>query len=215
MYWHEQAERKPNVNPMNTAFPTRSLFQHNMKLYLQQRNLAVDVAEYNGWYESMDAGDNYRRVVIPAVTHKLGHAYWQARDIFGKAFIRYQCPKGPRHEALVAVKPIADAKGNVVVEGPMDALAAAQAGYAGIALMGMQPNLATKLHVALLLDSDLNTIVLLDRDSKGHGASVTMFLASNGLRVINGWLPGPEKDLAECLPKKRSSELQRLFRLFN
>lgn len=213
MYWHEAEERKVNVHPMCTQLPIQGVFQHNMNMYLERRKLDWELARSNGWYESCLAGDCYRRVVIPAVTHKVGHAYWQARDIFGGAFIRYQSPKGPRHEALVRVMPLQKAHGCVVVEGPMDALAAAGVGYIGYALMGMQPSKATMMHLCLLIEDhkELNTLILLDRDSSEHAMKISLFLSTQKYVCKMAHLPSPEKDLAECLPAKRKKFLSQSF----
>jgi hypothetical protein len=217
MYEHEARERKVNTHPMCTELPVQSVFQHNMNEYIKGRNLSWKLARSNGWYESDKARDAYRRVVIPAVTHKAGHVYWQARDIFGKAFIRYQSPKGPRHEALVKVVPSSTQLGIVVVEGPMDALAAAGEGYLGIALMGMTPSTATMMHLCLLLEESpaKRTLVALDRDSAENATRICTFVSSQGYSCRMASLP--EKDLAACLPEVRRKFLkqsfQSLFRL--
>lgn len=206
-----------NTHPMCNALPP---YEHdldgNAQDYLKERSLDSDLAKANGWFFSCNAGDEFPRIVIPAMTHKAGHVYWQARDVSGKAFIRYQSPKGPRHEALVKVMPyeMYQCPGIVVVEGPMDALAAAGAGYVGYALMGVQPSKATLMHLALLIEDtkDLDTLVLLDRDSGPHAMKVALFLASQGYHAVTGNLPGPEKDLAACPTSKREKFLSKSFR---
>lgn len=214
MYWHEAEERRPNKFPMCISFPDRSICQFDMFTYLKERKLDYVVAVANGWYASEDAGDGYTRVVIPAVTHKVGHVYWQARDIFGKAYIRYQSPKGPRYEALVKVTPITKPKGIVVVEGPMCALRAAMFGYVGIALMGMQPSTATLYHLALLLADypALKVRVILDKDSAQHAVRVTTWLASQGVNAKRHVLNGKEKDLADMSVVKSKKELVQCFK---
>lgn len=214
MYWHESEERKPNKHPMCTTFPTQSPMQHNMNCYLEKRNLDWKLARENGWYESDDCGDKYvmyRRVVIPAVTHKAGHVYWQARDLFGHSHIRYQSPKGPRHEALVQVTPESSRLGVVVVEGPMDALAAAGAGYVSFALMGMIPSQATLYHLILLVHEykELPILVLLDRGENANAMRISTFLSSQGYLAKFAELP--EKDLAACNPLQRKSFLKQKF----
>lgn len=216
MYWHEQEERKPNDQPMCTEFPRQSVdIDYGIKAhnYLESRKLNKRVARSNGWYVSNECGDSYPRIVIPAITHRVGHVYWQARDVTGKAFIRYQSPKGPRHEALVKVSPSNSPCGIVIVEGPMDALASAGAGYIGYSLMGMQPSKPTLYHLALLIEDnkDLNILVVLDRDSAQHAVRISTFLCSQGYQAKLQVLPGPEKDLAECLPSKRKKFLSQSF----
>lgn len=210
-YKHEQHERKENVHPMCNTLPVQSVFQHNMNEYLEERHLDWELARINGWYESCEAGDSRPRVVIPAITHVHNHVYWQGRDIYGKAYLRYTSPKGPRHEALILVKPYHRPKGVVVVEGPMDALAAAGAGYLGIALMGMQPSKDTLYHLILLIQdySMSKVLVLLDRGEVANAAKITLFLASQGYSAKVAELD--TKDLAKCLPLHRRKFLSQKF----
>lgn len=200
---------------MCIELPTRCVDENSefdMMAYLDARHLDAHLAQENGWYLSNDAQDSYRRIVIPAITHKAGHVYWQARDITGKAFVRYQSPKGPRYEALIRVYPFDKPDGIVVVEGPMDALAAAGAGYIGIALMGMTPSNATLYHLFLLLEDVpvLNTLVVLDRDSAENGIRICLAISAQGYSCRMATLP--EKDLAKCLPEVRRRFLKQNFR---
>lgn len=220
-YTHEQNERKPNTHPMCTALPTMAVDPNARFLcngYLLKRELDPVLAQDNGWFPSRDAGDSFLRIVIPCVTHKATHVYWQARDVTGKAFLRYQSPKGNRHEALCVVHPEQETQGNVIVEGPLDALAAAGAGYTGYSLMGMKPSQATLMHLALLLtksehNSALHTLICLDRGEVANSIKVAAFLASQSLTTVVVELP--EKDLAACLPKVREKFLHQSFkRLF-
>lgn len=210
MYWHEQQERKPNTKPMNTSWPSMST-NTCVEEYLKSRNLNARLAVENGWYASYDAGDSYPRVVIPAVTHVTGHVYWQARDISGKATLRYQSPLGPRHEAFIAVEPKGKPKGVVIVEGPCDALAAAGAGYLGLAMMGMVPSLTTIAHVSLFLAikeyDTLPVLVIMDRGEAAHSTRIATRLASDGITAKVAELPA--KDLAACHPKTRQQFLKR------
>lgn len=219
MYAHESRERQRNNHPMCTELPTRCVLEDiefEMLAYLEQRHLDPTLAQENGWYPSLDAQDCYPRIVISAITHKAGHVYWQARDITGKAFIRYQSPQGPRHEALVRVFPYDKPLGIVIVEGPMDALAAAGEGYVGIALMGMTPSKATLYHLFLLIEDnrELDTLVVLDRDSAANGIRICLAVAAQGYTCRIATLP--EKDLAKCLPEVRRKFLKQNFcNLFN
>ena len=214
-YTHEAQERKVNTHPMCTELPAYDVSADDvMDIYLAERNLDSELARKNGWFPTSCAGDGYDRIVIPAVTHKAGHVYWQARDVSGKAFIRYQSPKGPRHEALIKVIPYDKPyqNGAVIVEGPMDALAAAGEGYTGFALMGMKPSKATLMHLALLLedDSPIDSLVLLDRGELSNAIAVSTFLCSQGYPAKVAELP--EKDLAQCLPEVRRRFLSQRFR---
>ena len=217
-YKHEAQEHKVNTHPMCTELPAflpSATANNYCYRYLEERKLDPDLAKENGWFPSTEAGDSFLRIVIPARTHKAGHVYWQARDVTGKAFLRYQSPKGPRHEALVVVTPEgdpADYLGNVIVEGPMDALAAAMEGYVGYALLGMKPSTATLRHLALLIEDhcDLNTAVCLDRGETANAIKVSMFLSSQGYPAAVAELP--EKDLAQCLPSVRKKFLSQSFK---
>lgn len=215
-YKHEQQERKENVHPMCNTLPVMSVNQFNMNDYLEERHLDWMLARENGWYESVEAGDSRPRVVMPAVTHVKDHVYWQARDIYGKAYLRYTSPKGPRHEALILVEPHHHPKGVVIVEGPMDALAAAGAGYVGIALMGMTPSQATLYHLTLLVHDyfPTNVLVLLDRGEVANATKVMLFLASQGFSAKIAELD--TKDLAASMPLHRRKFLADSFaRLFS
>ena len=217
-YTHEQQESKKNTHPMCTALPPMTVDRDAGLLcneYLLKRNLDPVLAQDNGWFPSREAGDSFLRIVIPCVTHKTAHVYWQARNVTGKAYLRYQSPKGPRHEALCVIHPEQETLGNVVVEGPLDALAAAGAGYTGYSLMGMKPSQATLTHLALLLTTSegheaLHTLICLDRGEVANGIKVATFLASQSLPAAVAELP--EKDLAECLPKVREKFLHQSFK---
>jgi hypothetical protein len=130
----------------------------------------------------------------------------------GRAFLRYQSPKGPRHEAFVCIVPKGEAPGVVVVEGPLDALAAGDAGYIGVALMGMIPSRAILQHIAMHL-ADTNpwkpTLVVLDRGEGANSAKVAVQLAAIGMPVRS--VEPDTKDLAECLPHKREKFLSQKF----
>jgi hypothetical protein len=186
--------------------------------YLLKRELDPELAQENGWFPSRNAGDSFLRIVIPCITHKTGHIYFQARDVTNKAYLRYQSPKGSRHEALCVIHPKQETRGNVVVEGPLDALAAAGAGYTGYSLMGMKPSQATLMHLALLLTETCGKeacpiLICLDRGEVANSIKVAAFLASQSLTTAVAELP--EKDLAACLPKVREKFLHQSFkRLF-
>jgi hypothetical protein len=219
-YSHEAQERKPNNHPMNTTLPGRTVDRAWAKLaaqYLEERQLDVGLAIDNGWYVSNEAGDSDHRIVIPATTHKTAHVYWQARAIRSNAYIRYQSPKGPRHEALIVVRPynVPDNQGIVVVEGAMCALSAAMEGYTGYALMGKIPSQATLRHLALLIEDqkDYPVVVLLDRDSANASVKVATFLSSQGYKTRVGQFT-ESKDLAELMPAKRRKLLEGCFNEF-
>jgi len=114
------------------------------ELYIRNRGLDSVLAFHNGWYGSNNAGDGFDRVVIPAINSK-GVPYWQARYIGNVAFNfvpRYQSPASPRTNSIIIVNPL-NYSGTLqsvgIAEGPFDALAIAELGYIGVALMGNNP----------------------------------------------------------------------------
>lgn len=213
-YDHERRERKPE-GPLNAAWPEMSTSgkdHDRVKQYLLDRQLDPQIAEYNGWYPSRNAKDTYLRVVIPALSPVPGHVYWQARDVTGRAHIRYQSPKGPRADALVSVlKQGRLANKVVVVEGPMDALAAAGAGYDAIACMGITPPASTVEQIKLII-GDRTTLVVFDSEPEAERQAIFMTaqLASSGIRARLASIPG-KNDLAKCSVLERSIFLKESF----
>src|SRR5437899_1821018 len=127
MYYAHEA-REQSSGSVNTIWPEMSTNERDMVAclqYLYERNLDPFLAEENGWYPSRKAADHDLRIVIPAVVRIPKQVYWQARAI-GSSHIRYQSPRGPREGALIYIAAEQTEPSNkvVVVEGPMDALAA-------------------------------------------------------------------------------------------
>ena len=199
-YQHDRVElkRQYRKSELNTRWPTRGTDAEDiedMKTYLFERGLSYELAADNGWYPSWDAGDDYLRIVIPAFSSEVGHAYWQARAINPRAFIRYQSPKGPRHDACVRVAPstknqLSEDGGRtwnrvgVVVEGPMDALAAAECGVFSYALMGATPSKIVLDRLVSMLKEDYDHLfVMPDRDAVKEGIDILYRLAVEMLPV--------------------------------
>ena len=163
--------------------------------YLKDRGLNPVLARENGWYPTSLRGP---RVVIPA-TASAGHVYWQAR-LMEPGNPRYLSPTYARRDALVwCWPPPTDPRSGrvVVVEGPMDALAAADAGHCGVALMGADPPYAAITYLAVLCHQRgiVQASVVPDGDEGGPVlAKVAMALAALG---IVAWVLLPSaKDLA-------------------
>ena len=218
-YEHERTEREASSDAMNTVWPAfcdngRAVDQ--AREYLNDRELDWDLAEENGWYVSKGA-DMFGnlRIVIPAKCTKPGHVYWQARAIDPNVKLRYTSPKGLRHDALVWINayPNEDETDQVViVEGPMDALAAACAGFDAIALMGITPPDST-LDVLAKIVNKRRCLVLLDSEPAAQGAAIriVMRLASQGGKAGLTTLGTLGKDLAACSPEQRLNFLDRAF----
>mgnify|MGYP003402312335 FL=1 len=191
-YAHDRVElkRQYRKTELNTRWPVGSTDKpdlDDMRDYLYERGLSHELARGNGWYPSWDAGDDYLRIVIPALSSEVGHAYWQARAINPRAFIRYQSPKGPRHDALVRITPENRTyrpdqrqyhRVAVITEGPMDALAAAQCGVFGYGLMGATPSTIVLDRLVSFLKNEYEYIfVMPDRDAVKEGIDILYRLA--------------------------------------
>ena len=163
------------------------------------RGLDPTLAMRNGWYASRAATDTELRVVIPCTSANLTNKYWQARlcrETKEKLPPRYQSPSGvTRGDALAVVRPSTvgwpNPRGSVLVEGPMDALAAAEVGYVGIGWMGTDPGQAPIDFARTLLVKDQPRYVVSDRDA--ISAAVRIWSQFVGAFLIN---PTPYKDLA-------------------
>ncbi len=217
-YAHEGYERKQTQTVLNNVWPELSSngSDHDaMRYYLATRRLSAEVAEANVWYPTRKANDDFLRICIPCVTPVEGHVYWQARAVSPKAFIRYQSPKASRLDAVVRVQPLNehgdryDAATCVVVEGPMDALAAAACGYDSFALMGITPPQSTVEYLSSLINRR-RTIVLLDNECEAaaKGVDIALYLASKGILVRQA--SPPRKDLAELTPERRLTLLRSI-----
>ena len=193
IYAHEQREKKAVYVGPRPGFPELDAsLSERMDSYLHQRNLTSSLARINGWYPAryQDAP----RIVIPC-SNSAGVPYFQARDMSGKARLRYASPPASRDDSIVILWPQEKAKGTVVVEGPMCALAAADLGFLGIALMGCQPS-------SLVLDRVVNfaktfqpVILIPDADHPEMGAQWMSWLAQHGVRA--GIRVPIKKDLAD------------------
>jgi hypothetical protein len=176
--------------------------------YLRGRGLSPELARKNGWYPSYRAGDSALRVVMPASPSAMKH--WQARMIEepskGLMQKRYQSSHGARGPAVIIVYPDGITRLDVaIVEGPMDALAAAEVGVVGIALMGNTPNREALDRIAENYAA-YRGIVVPDRDSYAEAALTMSKLSARGmglaLRTVLPW-----KDLAEVPAAKRRAVL--------
>ena len=204
-YAHEVEERKKRFNPdirlYNKHMPAPSLeLVPMMKKYLEERELSEDLARYNMWYPSREAGDSHPRIVIPASASVPSNIFWQARTMDDDPK-RYQSPRASRGDAVIVVWPH---KTHLlwraaVVEGPMCALAASAYGFLGVALMGQTPP-DTALSLVYKLTAGLSISLICDLDSteamvKIMGKMLSYTPRITAMSIIQTY---PYKDLAEA-----------------
>lgn len=205
MYEHETRQDYPEAGrEWCRALPLASTRLWPIAVqYLVSRELNARLAGENHWFASYRAGDEEARVVIPATSMIAGNVFWQARAIDSNVAKRYQSPHAPRGDAIIAVWP--SEPGHVttsaVVEGPMDALAAAGEGVLGIALMGVTPPESALDLTAKLVRGTIVTVVA-DSDAVGSMSKVLLKLALRGALCRLSY-PGLSKDLAGAGPTER------------
>lgn len=205
-YDHEWKER---VNENRPAYPMPSrgdAATDEAARYISHRDLSPDLAFVNGWYGSQEAGDSYRRVVIPALNTK-GSPYWQARALAEIAGPRYQSPSSPRHDSIVIVLPFigeAIKLPLVIAEGPFDALAAAECNYVAVGLMGNNPPTVVWDHIFTRY-CKRPVIVVADADGVGQAVRWQAQLAVRGMKSKLA-VPVGVKDLA-AMPKDQRVSL--------
>lgn len=212
-YTHEFKEKREDAKPLRPVVmpPEAEVLWSIQDQYLSSRGLDINVAVANQWYPTQDR-DGFARVVIPATSIENTWPYYQARlmhtDKGCPNYVpRYQSPAAPRGDALIVVHPEGSPVGVVIVEGPMDALAAAGENYIGVALMGNKPSEKVFEHLVTLLSTfQLSTTILPDRDAFSEGAVLTSKLWTRGIRCQLKAIHGA-KDLAELSPSQRSSLL--------
>lgn len=200
MYFHERQEKTKKWTGPRPGFPQPDWSMRKMMIeYLVARQLSYILAKDNGWYPSY-----YKyapRIVIPC-SNSAGIAYFQARDMTGKAKLRYASPPASRQDSIVLVWPEGKAKGAVVCEGPMDSLKAAEFGFLGVGLMGASPPEEVLDYIVSVVKGTFEPVLVIpDLDHLETGALVLGALAMEKVRGEVRVLRGA-KDLAECSPKE-------------
>jgi len=139
----EDREHQPG-KPYCSRLPTCSQrLWPRFDAYLRERELDYDLARENCWFPSRTV-DGYDRLVVPGTSDQAGNLYYQAR-LIGTAdphVRRWESPHGiARGNSLCLVWPrtLRPGRHAAIVEGPMDALAAAGEGLLGLGLMGVHP----------------------------------------------------------------------------
>lgn len=156
-----------------------------MKAYLHGRRLSYATAKINMWYptENVKERDPVPRIIIPAV-NKYHRPYWQGRAML-KHDLRYRSAEGGRFGSIVVVWPANGTKRELVlVEGPMDALAAASLGYLSIATMGASFTRYAVKFIKRVLPPDIAVIVVPDVDAPEFGVENVAALSAAGRRTV-------------------------------
>ena len=186
--------------------------------YLKNRGLSPELAHANSWYPGYYHG---MRIIIPARRTDRGE-FWQGRlldqiyqgtyHIEESGWKRWDSPHGPRGDAIVLLEP-PDRRGRgvVVVEGPMDALAAAEFGFLGVATLGVQPNSAVLDHIASVAKKYPWFCIIPDRDELGRWAHTQAELGKRGIYGSILLPPSPYKDLAETPRESRKEMLEEWY----
>lgn len=231
MTWDRTEEERihPTTKPYCTTYPECSsklwpLFDH----YLSTRGLSDKVARANHWFPTRGV-DGWARVIVPCYSSQPGNLYWQARlmeppsgpkspadeTLANQTGLgmprRWESPHGvSRGDAVVVVWPAVQADNSgrphgVVVEGPMDALAAAGEGYVGVGLLSATPSEECLSLTAKLLHG-IMTLAVMDRGAEEAMVLNAGWLRERGVpcRLVN---PYPYKDLAEIPLAERTTYL--------
>ena len=199
IYEHEKREKKTRYTGPRPGFPEHDeSLDRAMQKYLHGRGLSYPLAVSNGWYPAVYKGCD--RMIIPC-SNTLRVPYFQGRDITGTHKLRYDSPASPRDDSIVLMWPDGRVRGMVVVEGPTDALAAAQHGFLGVGLMGNSPTAEVKTAVASHARTFSPVLVVPDRDRLEMGSEMVCFLRQCGIRVSMRILV--DKDLAAMSAARR------------
>lgn len=211
--WEPDGATKPPPKPFCKELPPINpnlwpLFGN----YIRGRGLDPELAIQNGWYPSTEAGDDAPRVVIPALARGADlNRFWQARLMTGEPYRRYESPHGCRRgDALVVTRSLYGAifLGNCITEGPMDALAAAEVGFWGIAMLGTNPPPeATEHMLYLVVGGNAPTVVVSDEGA--IDVALKWWGGIPGSLILTTY---PYKDLAEMPREERRWKLTELLR---
>jgi len=175
-----------------------------MKEYLGDRHLSYEVASaINIWYPTKLL-DSIPRIIVPA-QNLHGQRFWQARAMIPTSnLLRWKSAKGSKAGSIVVCWPktITSKMKLVIVEGPMDALAAATACHLGFAAMGKINLKDVIAYIKTCYRFTAATIVVVpDLDYTDFGGLACKELALAGIRAEIR-LPG-EEDLAAMSNKER------------
>ena len=202
IYQHEWKEPKHYDGPRPKMPNENESLRPKMSRYLERRELSYALANNNFWYPSRSV-DGYDRIVIPC-SNSLGITYYQARAMDHWVTVRYNSPLATREDSIVILWPDGNtkAKGTVICEGPMDALAACGLNYVGIGLMGNQPSEIVVAHIVRLVIGFFEPVIVVpDLDHVEMGVYIVGSLAGYGI-AAKILLP-KAKDLCEMTFQER------------
>ncbi len=191
-----------------------------MKAYLHGRRLSYTTAKGNYWYATAEIKeeDPTPRVTIPCV-NPFGRPYWQGRAMLSSHKLRYRSAKGGRFQSIVVVWPSyvnfievvskKERKPVVIIEGPMDALAAAGMGYLSISTMGALFSEYALIYLDRNVPKDIPVIIIPDVDCLDFGVSVVKLLSIAGRKCVMR-VSEEGDDLAAASNKERKHLLRKV-----
>jgi hypothetical protein len=205
----EELRQNPPDKPFSCHLPTISQrLWPKQDNYLRSRALDPDLARKNFWFPSRTV-DGYDRVVVPATSDQTGNLYWQARLLSTEEpFVRrWESPHGvARGNAVCLVWPRLLTGKSLIVEGPMDALAAAGEGFLAVALMGVTPAPEVLDLTSRLIRGTICAIVM-DLGAETPMAENAQYLAQRHSLHARLITPYPAKDLAAMTREERRALL--------
>lgn len=204
-------EVNPSPEPRPTNFvpfplPTEGL-QIKAKEYLESRELSWEIALACNWYGAVWRGP---RVIIPAQKRRTYGRWWQGRLLENvcqekPSIKRWDSPPVDREDSLVIIEPNHEKDVLVVVEGPMDVLAAATVGFNAVGLLGANPKDSALEHLTYVGQDYGLVFGIPDGDAIGQWTKLQMKLAIYGLNMSLEPTWNPFKDLA-AMPKELRKE---------
>lgn len=202
--WRHEARRmlKQHLEPKSIMFPEQvDELMYDMAEYLDYRQLSYEIAAQNRWYPTWYNGP---RIIVPCVRSGTIGQWWQGRLLENlpntDIYKRWDSPHGPRGDALCHFN--AGSNEYIICEGPMDALAAAGAGYSAIAILGANPPPNVLVHASILIGHK-PVICVTDRDALKYWIKIQNALGFMGVHSKIVEPPSEYKDLAKMPEEDR------------
>lgn len=216
-YPHERSWKPTDTTRDATPLPEPDkALQEAMRYYLESRQLSYECAvEKGSWYAAYYRGP---RIIIPCLRSDGKKPWWQGRLIdtlrnsrekLQFEMKRWDGARGYRGDAVCYIS--ADfSRPVLIVEGPMDALAAASCGFPAIAVLGSMPPQLVFDQVVRLVETSYrkgSCFIVPDADRLGDWANTQAQLGARGVYGSIQQLPGGFKDLAEMPQPERQEFL--------